>query len=121
MGEWSEIAFIPLEGVPGRDVFKDLLLGGDGSSRRSLRTNSSDSTFTKAVDRLRTLPYPFFLWVHIYPPHAPYLPSPKFKYAFLAEQTLETFGSQKRYLGRNYPKELQPVMNKLGAGTMNWS
>jgi arylsulfatase A-like enzyme len=82
-------------------------------TRRSLRTNSPDSTFTKAIDRLRTLPSPFFLWVHIFPPHAPYLPSPNFKYAFLAERTLETFGTQKRYLGRNYPKELQPVITKL--------
>jgi arylsulfatase A-like enzyme len=82
-------------------------------TRRALRTNSSDSTFTKAVDRLRTLPSPFFLWIHIYPPHAPYLPSPKFKYAFLAERTLDTFKAQKHYLDRSYPRELQPVINKL--------
>lgn len=82
-------------------------------TRRALRTNSSDSTFTKAVDRLRTLPSPFFLWIHIYPPHAPYLPSSKFKYAFLPERTLDTFKAQKQYLERSYPKELQSVINKL--------
>jgi len=82
-------------------------------NRLTLRTNASDSTFTKAIHHLRTLPSPFFLWIYIYPPHAPYLPSPEFRYAILAERTLDTFGSQKRYLGRNYPKELQPVINKL--------
>lgn len=82
-------------------------------TRRTLQTNSPDSTLTTAVDRLQTLRSPFFLWVHIYPPHAPYLPSPKFKYAFLAERTLDTFKAQKRYLDRDYPEQLQPVIDKL--------
>ena len=82
-------------------------------NRRTLRANTSESTFAKAVDHLRTLPFPFFLWVHIYPPHAPYLPSSRFKYAFLAEQTLDTFEAQRHYLDRNYPEQLQPVINKL--------
>ena len=82
-------------------------------NRRTLRVNSSESTFAKAVDHLQTLPSPFFLWIHIYPPHAPYLPSPKFKYSLLSERTLDTFGAQKRYLQRDYPQQLQPVINKL--------
>ncbi len=82
-------------------------------TRLTLRTNSPDSIFKKAVDRLRTLSSPFFLWIHVYPPHAPYLPSQEFKYTLLAERTLDNFEAQKRYLGCNYPKELQPVINKL--------
>jgi arylsulfatase A-like enzyme len=34
--------------------------------------------------------HPFFLWVHLFPPHAPFLPPKDFLYAFLPERTLDT-------------------------------
>jgi arylsulfatase A-like enzyme len=82
-------------------------------TRQVIQTNSSEATFAKALELLETLPSPFFLWIHVYPPHAPYLPPSKFKYAFLAERTLDTFETQERYLHRYYSKESQPIIDKL--------
>ena len=46
---------------------------------------------------------PFFLWIHIFPPHAPYLPSPKFKGKFLKNLKWgEKIDRIIRYAGSSY-------------------
>ncbi|NVN91174.1 MAG: sulfatase [Desulfuromonadales bacterium] len=55
----------------------------------------AEFTFKQAEKLLTNCKKPFFLWVHIFPPHSPYLPPTRFRHTFLAEEVLETRASQK--------------------------
>jgi len=48
-----------------------------------------ENSFGQAQEFLESAPPPFFLWVHIWPPHSPYLPRKDFLYAFLKEKVLD--------------------------------
>ena len=85
---------------------------GKENSRQTEIANPSELTFKIANDYLRSAKSPFFLWIHVFPPHGPYLPSRRFKYTFLKEKTLDTRGAQSHYGGR-YERELQPIIDKL--------
>lgn len=74
---------------------------------------SLDATLKKAFDLLESAEAPFFSWIHIYPPHAPYLPSERFRGRFLWEKTFNDYNSQKPYIRRFYSKEVQSVIDKL--------
>ena len=43
-------------------------------------------SFLRAAEVLSGLRSPFFLWIHVLPPHAPYLPEGGFKYSILKER-----------------------------------
>ncbi|MBN1630458.1 MAG: sulfatase-like hydrolase/transferase, partial [Thermoleophilia bacterium] len=52
-------------------------------------TTSLDATFRKTLEVLDSACRPFFLWLHIYPPHEPYLPSRSFRGAFVQEKVFD--------------------------------
>jgi len=57
---------------------------------------------------------PFFAWIHVYPPHDPYLPFKPYMGMFNSSPALRTTNSQMkidRY--RNFPQEKQPTVNTL--------
>ncbi|MBU5636066.1 sulfatase [Geomonas sp. Red69] len=58
---------------------------------------------------------PFFLWVHVFTPHAPYLPPEKFKYHFLAQKIFDTATSQYSIYGRCYDPKDQLRIDSLRA------
>jgi arylsulfatase A-like enzyme len=49
-------------------------------------------SFLKASKLLDGLRSPFFLWIHVLPPHAPYLPVGNFKYSILKEKIYDKAG-----------------------------
>ena len=69
-------------------------------------------SFARAEEFIARSTAPFFLWVHLYPPHSPYLASPKFMYTLLAEKVFDTKDSYARRTMRYSPKE-QPEIDKL--------
>ncbi|WP_027184005.1 sulfatase family protein [Desulfovibrio inopinatus] len=77
------------------------------------------SNFAMARDVMKRLKSPFFLWVHVMPPHAPYLPDKEFLYTFLPEHgvldTLEAFNEVDTVMfpQSTYGREFQPFIDKL--------
>lgn len=73
-------------------------------------------TFDLAYRYLHDVKGPVFLWIHINPPHSPYLPKKQFKKQFLNEDVLLTATDQV-VAGINeksfYPDKLQPTISKL--------
>lgn len=66
----------------------------------------AELTFEVARQSLKDISTPFFLWVHTYTPHHPYLPSDKYKYAFLKDRVLDSYDRQVfpvRYAGHQQP------------------
>jgi Sulfatase/Domain of unknown function (DUF4976) len=49
-----------------------------------------DLTFSNAEELLNSMQKPCFMWVHIFPPHAPYLPGDGFMYSILKEKVFDT-------------------------------
>jgi len=70
-------------------------------------------TLQLARDYLRTAKGPTFLWVHLLAPHAPYLPTPDFRYKFLPDRILDTASSQRPYENLFYGPALQPLIDQL--------
>ncbi|WP_224957463.1 sulfatase-like hydrolase/transferase [Geomonas subterranea] len=58
---------------------------------------------------------PFFLWIHVFTPHAPYLPPEEFKYHFLSQKLFDTATSQYSIYGRCYDPKDQPRIDALRA------
>lgn len=77
---------------------------------------SAELTFELAHRYLQRAKPPFFLWIHVVPPHFPYLPKDSFKKQFLKEDlflTLTGLAIPGVSLEKSYPDELQPVISKL--------
>lgn len=55
----------------------------------------AEFTFRQGENLIANCTKPFFLWVHLFPPHTPYLPPDRFRHTFLAEKILETRDAQK--------------------------
>ncbi len=72
------------------------------------------AVFASAEDFIRSARKPFFLWVHIYPPHAPYLTEPPFRGRFLPGSG---FTTPVQYFwktpGASYPPSLQHEVDLL--------
>jgi arylsulfatase A-like enzyme len=49
-----------------------------------------DLTFANARELINNMQKPFFIWMHVYPPHAPYLPIDDFMYSILKERVFDT-------------------------------
>jgi len=57
---------------------------------------------------------PFFVWIHFFPPHSPYLPGEGYKYKFFGDKTtFSDFKSLIPFTDRSYGIEHQPLINKL--------
>lgn len=73
-------------------------------------------TFDLASRYLQEVDRPFFLWIHVMPPHAPYLPGNRFRKRFLTEDAFLTVtdqmipGVSERFI---YPENVQPLISKL--------
>ncbi len=69
--------------------------------------------FDPSLPILATLKQPNFIWSHIYPPHAPYMPAAPFKYKFA---TFKAFSTRKDFadFGRDpeYPSEQQDKVDQ---------
>jgi arylsulfatase A-like enzyme len=72
------------------------------------------AVFAAAEDYIRGARRPYFLWVHLYPPHAPYLTHPPFRGRFLRGSA---FTTQEQYFwrmtGPSYPPSMQQEVNLL--------
>jgi arylsulfatase A-like enzyme/Flp pilus assembly protein TadD len=68
----------------GFEVYDDDISQGRSSSRHSVPERRGDLTVAAAEAWLRSVPEdrPFFCWVHLYDPHAPYDPPPEFRRRF---------------------------------------
>ncbi|MEM3101541.1 MAG: sulfatase [Candidatus Nitrosotenuis sp.] len=75
--------------------------------------------FLKLVDT--NLPQPFFVWIHLLPPHAPYLPPEKFIGAFNSLPGLKTFNEQNEIFKKrgwyrqfeDFPENVKPSIEVL--------
>lgn len=76
-------------------------------------TKSLDSTFEKTLEALDSARDPFFLWLHLHPPHGPYLPSASFRGTFVKQKVFDGIDSQRPYLERFYPEAAQHAVDML--------
>jgi arylsulfatase A-like enzyme len=68
--------------------------------------------FKIAEKFLRTDDSNNFCWIHIFPPHYPYLPPPNYKYHFLQDKVLDTYKKLPTEFV-NYKKDQQQLVNNL--------
>ena len=76
----------------------------------------AEFTFDLGCRYLKEAKSPFFLWIHLYPPHAPYLPPDEVKKQFLTENILLTEKDQSfadEYEKSFYPDKLKMDIDKL--------
>ncbi len=78
------------------------------------------SRFLKSIDK--NPQRPFFAWIHLFPPHDPYLPPEPFRRFFNPSSRLRTFKSEEsvklesyKYLFqyRRFPEEMQPAVDLM--------
>ena len=73
-----------------------------------------DLVFEKALKFIISTEAPFFVWIHIWPPHDPYLPSGQFRYTLLNERTFDTIqGFSNIFKNFRYQAEQQLIIDKL--------
>ncbi len=73
------------------------------------------ASFAQAEQILQNLPRPYFLWVHVFAPHFPYLPEPPWLHRFLASDELRThaeFADMVDRTGYLYSPAKQPAVDK---------
>jgi len=95
----------------------------EGFSETEVPPEKAFNSFLRAIDD--SLPEPFFTWVHLFPPHDPYLPPEPYMGMFDSSSMLRTYKSQEnavlkaskyrqsRY--QQFPPEVQPTVNILRA------
>lgn len=72
------------------------------------------ASFAQATELLADLREPFFLWVHVFPPHGPYLPGRGFLYSILKEKVFDSVEAYATsYVPASYPPEYQTQVNQL--------
>ena len=94
-------------------TWSDWLIGTDKWKKENMAPPAM--AFDNALDVMDKKRGPFFVWIHIFPPHAPYISPNKFMYSFLKERQYETADSQQIIYGRRYPDQMQVEINKLRA------
>ena len=93
-------------------------------SRNISRTTvPPDKAFNKFIEIIDgNLPKPFFAWIHIFPPHDPYLPPEPYKGNFNPSLELRSYKSQEKLIEESYkylfqyqpfPEEMQPPVNLM--------
>jgi arylsulfatase A-like enzyme len=78
---------------------------------------------SRILDRLDGQHDPFFLWVHFYAPHFPYLPEPPFLKRFLPSEELRThtdFAKLFDLIGYNYSASKQPDIDRARLRYNEW-
>ncbi|MEW6658123.1 MAG: sulfatase [Thermodesulfobacteriota bacterium] len=66
------------------------------SSPESNQIPRPETSFSMAKELIGQLKPPFFLWIHIYPPHLPYISNPDFLYTILPEKVFDKRPSYER-------------------------
>jgi arylsulfatase A-like enzyme len=69
-------------------------------------------TFDSFFDHLSEVREPFFAWIHLMPPHFPYLPPKPYKNTFAGKTEMSSIKTQMGYLGP-YPPSKQKEINSL--------
>ena len=76
-----------------------------------------DLTFKFALKFISNTKSPFFLWIHILPPHQPYIPSEKYKNKLIKEELLTNSPDLINHFfavqGKRYSKNQQFIVDKL--------
>jgi|GEM_PF-2897410 len=88
MGQFPPPEILATPGIPDVMDLNMRLLTVTGLAVPGLRQRETleppTETFAAAKAMLSELKEPFFVWIHVMAPHAPYLPSEGFRYSFLA-------------------------------------
>ncbi|GBD97517.1 MAG TPA: hypothetical protein ENG83_11820 [Nitrospirae bacterium] len=89
----------------------------------SQTTVPPDKAFNKFIEIIDgNLPKPFFAWIHIFPPHDPYLPPEPYKGEFNPSLELRSYKSQEKLIEESYkylfqyqpfPEEMQTAVNLM--------
>ncbi len=90
-----------------------------GISRDLSEITATNVPPERAFDRFLSVldgnpPQPFFAWIHLLPPHFPYLAPAPYKGMFDSSTEFRTFKSQVQFKTSNnlfYPQEIQPVID----------
>jgi arylsulfatase A-like enzyme len=80
-------------------------------------------SFRQSEEVLAQLSDPFFLWIHVYAPHFPYLPDPPFLKSFLQNDELRTHSDFAKLFdlkGYNYSRPKQPLIDKARLRYDEW-
>jgi arylsulfatase A-like enzyme len=95
--------------------FRPRVLGSSrwGSYFGWKRLSSVEAVFAKAYRFLLDARPPYFLWLHVYKPHEPYVPRKEFLHTFLKDRIFESPWSQRPYLYRPYREEIQTLIDML--------
>ncbi len=86
-----------------------------GDPENDLGVYAPEYTLAEAAAFMQAAKNPFFLWVHLLPPHDPYMPRKEFLYTFLKEKIFvgpDTLTAEITPDGR-YPLKDQPLIDKL--------
>ncbi|HLH76212.1 MAG TPA: sulfatase-like hydrolase/transferase [Candidatus Binataceae bacterium] len=74
------------------------------------------TVFARAESFIGGCPEPYFLWLHLYPPHAPYVNDPRYRGLFLSGSAFTTQSQYLRHLpGPAYSSDQQPTIDQLRA------
>ncbi len=93
-------------------------------SRNVTRTEvPPELAFNKLIEIMDNyIPKPFFAWIHVFPPHDPYLPPEPFKLGDNTSMKLRTYKSQEKLIDESYlylfqyqpfPEEMQPAVGLM--------
>lgn len=93
---WTDLApseFLELSGTMDMVDLADRMVTVSGLVLPALRQGLSETppraTFEAAKKLISEMEEPFFIWIHVMAPHAPYLPSEEFRHRFLKPGLLE--------------------------------
>lgn len=80
-------------------------------------------TFERFLDIMDAdIPQPFFAWIHLFPPHDPYLPPETFQGAFNSSQGMRAYKPQERFVEESYkylfqykpvPEDMEPAIRVM--------
>jgi arylsulfatase A-like enzyme len=102
-------------------IFSKLLnLISRNISRTTVPPEKAFNRLIEIVDD--NVPEPFFAWVHVFPPHDPYLPPEPFWGSFHTSQDLRTYKMQEKLIEYSYkylfqykpiPENIKPAVNRM--------
>jgi arylsulfatase A-like enzyme len=101
-------------------VLEQMSPGTFGQTHSTFPPNLSFQQAGKMLDGLEA---PFFLWIHVFAPHFPYLPEPPYLKKFLHGDELRThaeFADMVDLKGYNYSASKQPVIDKARLRYNEW-
>lgn len=89
----------------------------------SQTTVPPENAFNRFMEMMdNNLPKPFFAWIHVFPPHDPYLPPEPFKGRHNHSSKLRSYKSQEKLIEesykylfqyKSYPEEMQPAVDLM--------